>query len=66
MYSAIEIKRKELNLRQEDVAESAGISRQYYNSIENARVEPTVAVAKKLGKVLGVEWTIFFTNGVNI
>jgi putative transcriptional regulator len=62
----IEEKRKELNLTQEDVAAELGISRQYYNSVENFKKTPTVSLAKEIEKVLGVKWTIFFEDKVNV
>lgn len=55
-----EKQRKMLKLSQHDVAIKAGISRQYYNSIENGKRKPSVALAKKLSRILKVEWTFFF------
>jgi putative transcriptional regulator len=62
----MEEKRKELNLTQEDVATELGISRQYYNSVENFKHKPSVSLAKNIEKILGVKWTIFFEDEVNI
>jgi len=45
---------------QEEIARLVGIQRQYYGMIENGNRRPSVAVAKKIGAVLGFEWTIFF------
>jgi len=61
----IESQRKALGLSQEEVALRLGISRQYYNSIENNRRTPSVELAKKIAVLLGAEWTIFFENEVN-
>lgn len=58
-------KRKSLNLSQEEVASRIGVTRQYYNAIENDRRKPSVELAKRLSKVLGVDWTIFFEEKVN-
>ncbi|PZM62572.1 helix-turn-helix transcriptional regulator [Paenibacillus dendritiformis] len=58
-------KRKKKKLRQYQVAKMVGVSRQYYNSIENQRRVPKVETAKKIADVLDVEWTIFFTDRVN-
>lgn len=44
----------------EEVAEQAGISRQYYGMIENGDRNPSVDVAKKIAKVLKFDWIIFF------
>ncbi|SEH77718.1 putative transcriptional regulator [Halobacillus karajensis] len=57
----IEEQRKELKLTQEEVAQKLGISRQYYNLIENNKKKPSVTLAKQLSNILGVDWTIFFT-----
>lgn len=47
----------------EEVANRAGIKRQYYSMIECGTRNPSVAVAKKIGAVLGFEWTLFFEEG---
>lgn len=52
--------RKKLNLSQEQVAEEVGVSRQYYNYIENEKRKPSIGLAKKLGDLLTIDWTIFF------
>ncbi len=54
--------RKEKGLTQQEMADEVGVSRQYYNDIENGKRQPSVTIAKKIGEVLEVEWTIFFTN----
>lgn len=56
------MKRKEKELTQQEMAKKIGISRQYYNDIENGKRQPSVGTAKKIGKLLGVDWTIFFTK----
>jgi len=45
---------------QEEIARLVGITRQYYGMIENGIRRPSVAVAKKIGAVLGFDWTNFF------
>jgi len=66
MSSIVETKRKELGLLQEEIANQLNISRQHYNAIENNRSKPSVELAKALAEVLGISWTIFFDNEVNI
>jgi transcriptional regulator with XRE-family HTH domain len=46
----------------EDVAERAGIQRPYYTMIENGTRNPSVEVAKRIAKVMGFNWTLFFEN----
>ncbi|SFP09426.1 helix-turn-helix transcriptional regulator [Salibacterium halotolerans] len=54
---------KELNHRQ--VAESVGIKRQYYGMIESGERTPSVSVAKNIGNILEVDWTLFFEHQGN-
>jgi Predicted transcriptional regulators len=61
----IRTQRKIRELSQNEVASQLGISRQYYNSIENGRRTPSVELAKKIAVLLGAEWTIFFDSEVN-
>lgn len=53
-------KRKKKNLTQEEMADLLGISRQYYNALENGSRTPSIDMAKKMAEKLGFEWTIFF------
>jgi len=54
--------RSKKNLTHEQVASltDKGITRQYYGMIENGERRPSVEVAKSIGNVLEVDWTIFF------
>lgn len=52
-------RRKKLGLSQQEVADAVGIDRSYYTKIENG-LTPSVKVAKAIGKILGINWTIFF------
>lgn len=60
MENALVKNRKEKRFTQQEIANRVGISRQYYSEIENNRRKPSVDTAKKIGKLLGVDWTIFF------
>lgn len=55
-------KRTKKKLTQIEVADMCEISRSYYTHIENGTKIPTVKVAKKIGSVLDLDWTIFFEN----
>lgn len=62
MFSEIlKERRKLLKYSQQEVADKVGIERSYYTKIENG-LSPSVKVAQRIGEVLGVDWTIFFTN----
>ncbi len=45
-------RRTELNLTQAQVAKLAGITRPYYNMIENGKATPTLALAQRLARIL--------------
>lgn len=52
MKNNIKILRKELKLRQEDMAIALGVTRQTINAIENEKYNPTLKLAMKLAKLL--------------
>ncbi|WP_236782031.1 helix-turn-helix transcriptional regulator [Aneurinibacillus thermoaerophilus] len=52
-------------MTQEEVAKAANIQRAYYTMIENGTRNPSVVVAKRIGAVLGVDWTYFFKHKSN-
>lgn len=65
--NVVKRKRVELGVTQEEIADSVGISRQYYNSIENFRKRPSVKIAKGVATALQLEeWNIFFPDEVNV
>ncbi|MDR1158818.1 MAG: helix-turn-helix domain-containing protein [Oscillospiraceae bacterium] len=45
-----------------DVAAAAGITQGYYSNIERDAKTPSPELAKRLGKVLGVDWTKFYPD----
>jgi putative transcriptional regulator len=53
MKNSIKVLRKEFGLRQEDLAELVGVSRQTIIAIENDKYNPTLELAMKLAKQLG-------------
>ena len=61
MRSDIKALRKGAGLRQEDLAERVGVSRQTIIAIENNKYNPTLELAMKLAKELGkIVEDIFF------
>ena len=52
MKNNIKQLRKELNLRQEDIAAKLGVSRQTIIAIENDKYNPSLELAMKLAKLL--------------
>ncbi|HPU02148.1 MAG: helix-turn-helix transcriptional regulator [Firmicutes bacterium] len=52
MRNRIRELRKELGLRQEDLARKAGVTRQTINAIENNKYNPTLILAMKLARIL--------------
>ena len=57
-------KRLNTNFSQSDIANLVGISRQYYNSIENGLRRPSPEIAKKIANCLNfkVEWYKLLEN----
>jgi putative transcriptional regulator len=53
MQNRIRELRTQVNLRQEDLAERVGVSRQTIISIERGRYNPSVELAWRLSKALG-------------
>lgn len=54
MKNNIKALRKEKGLRQEDLAEALGVSRQTIIAIENDKYNPTLELAMKLAKYLNI------------
>ena len=52
MQNKIRKLRKELGLRQEDLARKTGVTRQTINAIENDNYNPTLVLAMKLARLL--------------
>lgn len=52
MKNRIKELRKQLGLRQEDLAEKTGVTRQTINAIENDKYNPTLELAMRLSKLL--------------
>lgn len=52
MKNNIKALRKELGLRQEDVADKLGVTRQTIIAIENDKYNPTLELAMKLARLL--------------
>lgn len=50
---------------QEEVADSIGITRQYYGMIESGVRNPRVPLAQNIGNFLNINWTLFFEEGCN-
>lgn len=52
MRNKIKILRKELGLRQEDIANEVGVTRQTIIAVENNKYNPTLELAMKLARLL--------------
>ena len=62
MVEQLKLKRGAKGLTQKDVSEKLGVSKEYYNMIENNKRTPSVSVAKEIGKLLGIKWTTFYDD----
>lgn len=61
MKNNIRILRKQLGLRQEDVANALKVTRQTINAIENNKYNPTLELAMKLARLLHTTVDELFT-----
>lgn len=52
--------RKNKGYTQKQVALLAKVSEEYISLIESGKRKPSVNVAKKIGAILDIQWTIFF------
>lgn len=55
--------RTEKNLTQQELAEQIHCVRTVIANIERGTAQPSIATAKALGEVLGVNWWEFFEEG---
>lgn len=55
-------KRKEKNLTQQMVADEAGITKAHYSFIERGKRHPSPKIAKRIAKILDVDWTLFYKD----
>ena len=55
MENQIRVLRKEKGISQEDLARRCGVSRQTINAIENNKYDPTLSLAFRLARELGVK-----------
>ncbi|MDD3270192.1 MAG: helix-turn-helix transcriptional regulator [Syntrophomonadaceae bacterium] len=61
MKNKIRELRKKFGFRQEDLANSLGVTRQTINAIENEKYSPTLELAIKLAKLLNTTVEELFT-----
>jgi putative transcriptional regulator len=58
-------KREAAGLSQEELGRKLGISRQAVSMLEIGKNTPKVTTAKKLGEILGFDWTELFNDKVH-
>ena len=56
--------RLEKDMRQNELAEAAGIAPVTYCLIETGKTKPKPETAKRIANVLGVDWTKFYEEDV--
>lgn len=61
MENVIRNKRKEKGISQEELAKRCGVSRQTINAIENDKYDPTLSLAFRLARELGLMVDELFT-----
>lgn len=65
MKNKIKVLRKQLGLRQEDIAERLGVTRQTIIAIENDKYDPTLSLAFKLADLLGTTVDELFSPDIH-
>lgn len=61
MKNRVKQLRKEAGLRQEDMAKELGVSRQTIIAIENDKYDPSLELAVKIARLLGLHVEDIFT-----
>ena len=62
MREWLRARRVELNLSEKAVANAVGIKQAPYHRIETGQSNPKVEIAKKIARLLGVEWQLFYPD----
>ena len=57
--------RKMKKLTQIDISEKTQIKQATYCNIENGRRDPSVSLAKRIGEVLHLNWTLFYEENAS-
>ena len=60
MKELLQKKREAAGFTQEQMASKLGVTSQYYNLIENGHRRPGPEKAKEVGRILGIDWTLFY------
>jgi putative transcriptional regulator len=63
LRNTIKVERAKRDLTQADLAALAGITRRSVNAIESGRMVPSVLLALRIGRALGVSVETVFTLG---
>lgn len=63
MQNRLEILRKERGIRQEDLAQALGVSRQTVISLEKGKYNPSLTLAFKLARYFGLTIEDIFDDG---
>ncbi len=61
LHNTIKVQRAMRDLTQADLAELAGVTRKSINAIETGRMVPSVILALKVSRALGVPVDLLFT-----
>ena len=65
MSESLKLKRASKGYTQEKMSEKLGITKEYYNMIENNKRTPSVSVAKENSEILEIDWTTFYDDTKN-
>ena len=65
MSKDLKVKRASKGYTQEELASLVGVTKEYYNMVENNKRTPSVSTAKKISEILGIEWTSFYEKRIS-
>lgn len=65
MSKDLKVKRASKGYTQEELASLVGVTKEYYNMVENNKRTPSVSTAKKISEILGIEWTSFYEKQIS-
>ena len=65
MKKLLQSKRHEFNLTQAELADVLAVSEHYVYLIEAGLRKPSVSLAKRIGEVLHLDWTLFYEENAS-
>lgn len=61
-YEFMSERRKSIEMTQIELSKKIGVTQSMICNIESGRRRPSPELAQKIGTILGLDWTMFFTT----